>query len=66
MDISPKQAALDMIEGMPDGVSLEDIMYELYFRQRVDRGLDELDQGRVVSQDEVKEILAGWLQSYGR
>ena len=66
MDISPKQAALNMIGGMPDGVSLEDIMYELYFRQRVDRGLYELDNGRVVSQDEVKEILAGWLQSSGR
>ena len=55
-----------MIEGMPDGVSSEDMTYELYFRQQVDRWLDELDRGRVVSQDEVKDILAGWLQSSGR
>ena len=66
MDVSAKRVALKIIEAMPDSVSLEDIMYELYFRQRIDRGLDELEQGRVVSHEEVKESLAGWLQSSGR
>lgn len=66
MDVSAKHVAMKIIEAMPDSVSLEDIMYELYFRQRIDRGLDELEQGRVVSHEEVKESLAGWLQSSGR
>jgi hypothetical protein len=66
MDISPKQAALKMIEQMPPDASLEDIMYELYFRQRVDRGLQEFDAGKTISHQEIKQSLAKWLQSSGQ
>ena len=66
MAVSSKQAALRIIERMPDEASLEDIMYELYFRARVDRGLRELDEGRAVSHDDVKRSLVKWLQSAGR
>lgn len=66
MKVSSKQAALQIIELMPDDVSLEDIMYELYFRQRIDHGLEELDQDKTVSHEEVKRSLVKWLQSAGR
>ena len=66
MDPSPKQAALKMIEQMSSDASLEDIMYELYFRQRVDRGLQELDDGKTISHQEVKQGIAKWLQSSGQ
>jgi predicted transcriptional regulator len=66
MAISTKEAALKMIGRMPDDASLEDIMYELYFRQRVDRGLRELDAGKTVSHEEVKRSLVKWLQSAGQ
>ncbi len=65
MVTSPKQAALWLIQSMPDDASLDDIMYELYFRQRVDRGLAELDHGKTVSSEDVKRSLAKWLQSAG-
>src|SRR5574337_205413 len=55
-----KQAALRMIKHLPDDASLEDIMYELYFRQRVDRGLRELARGKTVSHTDVKRSLAKW------
>jgi hypothetical protein len=64
MALSSKQVALKMIERMPDDVSFEDIMYELYFRQRVDRGLRELDEAKTVSHKEVKRSLR--LRSVGR
>ncbi|MBI2001748.1 MAG: hypothetical protein HYT85_13250 [candidate division NC10 bacterium] len=63
---SIKQAALRVIGQMPDDASLEDIMYELYFRQRIDRGLRELEEGKTVSHEEVKRGLVKWLQSAGR
>ena len=63
---SAKQEALRMIGRMPDDVSLEDVIYELYFRQRVDRGLRELDAGKTVSHEEVKRSLVKWLRSGGR
>jgi predicted transcriptional regulator len=55
-----------MIEQMSSDASLEDIMYELYFRQRVDRGLQELDDGKTISHQEVKQGIAKWLQSSGQ
>lgn len=66
MKASPKQTALRLIESLPPDASLEDIMYELYFRQRVDRGLRELSEGRTVSHGAVKRSLAKWLKSAGR
>ena len=61
-----KQAVLKMIERMPDKASVEDIMYELYFRQRVDRGLEELTADRTISHEQVKRSIAKWRKSAGR
>ncbi len=61
-----KQAVLKMIERMPEQASMEDIMYELYFRQRVDRGLKELTAGKTVSHEQVKRSLTKWRKSNGR
>ncbi len=66
MDSNPKTTALRIIESMSDDASLDDIMYELFFRQRIDLGLEELRQGLTVSQDDVKRSLAQWLQSVGQ
>ena len=63
MDSNPKTTALRIIESMSDDASLEDIMYELFFRQRIDLGLEELRQGLTVSQDDVKRRSAQWLQA---
>lgn len=61
-----KQAVLKMIEQMPDKSSVEDIMYELYFRQRVDRGLKELAAEKTISHEQVKRSIAKWQKSSGR
>ena len=66
METNYKQVALRIIESMPDDASLDDIMYELYFRQRVDRGLSELEEGKTITHESVKQSLATWLQSSGR
>jgi predicted transcriptional regulator len=66
MATGTKQAALRIIQQLPDKASLEDIMYELYVRQRIDRGLRELAAGRTVSHAEVKRSVAKWLRSVGR
>lgn len=66
MKVSGKQQALRVIERLPDDASLEEVMYELYFRQRVDRGLRELEAGKTVPHAIVKRRLAKWLRSAGR
>ena len=60
-----KQAAIDLIEHLPDEVSTETIVAELLFKLSVVQGLEQLDRGEVVSHDEAKERLAPWLKSSG-
>jgi len=64
-DKTAKQAAIDLIERLPDEVSTETIVAELLFKQSVIQGLEELDRGQVVSHDEARERLAKWLKSSG-
>lgn len=56
--MTDKQRAIDTIEKLPNSVTLEDIMAELYFRQKVDRGLKDLQEGRVIPHNEAKRRLA--------
>ena len=51
-----------MIRKLPDDVTLADIMAELYFRQKVDQGLSELDAGKGVPHEQARERLQKWLK----
>ena len=66
MATSAKRAALTIIQKMPENASLEELMYQLYFRQRVERGIRELRERKTVSHAEVKRGLAKWLRSAGQ
>lgn len=50
-----------MIRRMPDESSIEDIMAELYLREKVDTGLRELDEGKGIPHDQVVERMRKWL-----
>lgn len=52
---------MDMIRGMPDSVTIEDIMAELHFRAKVDAGLRELDEGKGIPHEDVEKRLTKWL-----
>ena len=56
-----KQQVIEMIQALPDESTVDDIMAELYFRMKVDAGLKELDEGKAVSHEEVKDRLSQWL-----
>lgn len=57
-----KQAVIEMIERLPEDVSLDDIMAELYVRRKIDEGLRQLDAGEGVDHEEAKRRLAKWLE----
>ncbi len=59
--MSTKEAVIEMIRRMPEDVTVPDIMEELYFRQKVDEGLRQLDRGQGVPHEEVKKRLSRWL-----
>jgi len=50
-----KKQVIQLIQQMPEDVSLDDIMSELYFKLQVDKGLKELDEGKGIPHQEVKD-----------
>jgi predicted transcriptional regulator len=59
--MSTKEAVIEMIQRLPDNVTVPDIMAELYFRQKVDEGLRQLDAGEGIPHEEAKRQLGPWL-----
>jgi len=60
-----KEDAIRLIQSLPDDCTIEDIHYHLYVRQKVERGMAAVDEGRVVSQDDAERRVAEWVKSSG-
>lgn len=56
-----KRAVLDLVKKLPDDCTLEDLQYELYVRQKVQRSMEAAAAGRVHSHEQVKKRLSKWL-----
>ena len=50
-----KKQALEMIKKLPEKVTWDDIMYEIYVRKKIEAGIKAADEGRVVPHEEVKK-----------
>ena len=56
-----KDEVIKMISKMPDDVSIDDIMEEFYFKLQVNRGLQDLEDGKGISHEEVEKKVQQWL-----
>jgi len=61
MSDTVKENVIEMIRRMPDNATVTDIMAELYVRRTIDVGLQQLDNGQSLSQEEVGQRLSRWL-----
>ena len=59
--MTTKEAVLHLIQRLPEDATLSDIMAELYFRQKVDRGREQLRRGQGVPHSKAKTLLKKWL-----
>jgi len=55
-----KERVIQIIQQLPDNVTIDDIFSELYFKLQVDSGLRELDEGKGISHQKVKERMSKW------
>ena len=56
-----KEEVLDLLNQLPDDSTLEEIQYHLYVRQKIQRGLQDVDQGNVKTQEQVENRMKKWL-----
>jgi predicted transcriptional regulator len=56
-----KRAVLDLVKTLPDNCTIEDVQYQLYVRQKVQRSMEAAAASRVHSHEQVKKRLSKWL-----
>jgi hypothetical protein len=61
-----KDETRELLEILPDDVSLDGIAIELHLRASILRGLEDISRGEGVEHEEVKRRLKKWLESSGR
>ncbi len=49
-----------ILDQLPEDASFEEIQYHIYVRQKVLKGLQDVEEGRAVSQNEAAQRMARW------
>jgi predicted transcriptional regulator len=60
-----KEAVIRLVQSLPDDCTVEDIQYHLYIREKVEGGLQAIEEGRVVSEEEADQRIEEWLSLSG-
>lgn len=56
-----KDVVISLIKKLPDNTTIDDIMEQLYVKQKVLKGQEQLREGNFYTHKEAKEILSEWL-----
>lgn len=56
---SVKEAARQIVDHLSEEASWDDLMYELYVRQKIEEGLQDAEAGRVIPHESVTQELLG-------
>jgi predicted transcriptional regulator len=57
---NPKQEMIDLLQQQPEDSSYDELLRELAFRRMVDRGLEDLKAGRVISNEDMQRDIKSW------
>ena len=57
-----KEEVRRILDSLPDDATLEDVQYRTYIRQAIVAGLRDVDEGRVISQEEVERRMGRWTE----
>jgi predicted transcriptional regulator len=57
-----KDEIREILDQLPDDVTLDDIQYHIYVRQKIDRGLVDVAQGRLLTEEELDRRMSRWLE----
>jgi predicted transcriptional regulator len=55
-----KEEVIELLKGLPDDISLEEIQYHLYVRQKVERGTRDIEEGKIYTQKEMEKRMEKW------
>ena len=58
--INAKQHSIDMLKTLPDNSTFEDILYSIYIRYKIELGLEDARNGRVISHEDLRKEVETW------
>ena len=50
-----KEEAKKLLDDLPEEVSWDDLLYEMYVRKKIDEGIKAVDEEKVIPHEEVKK-----------
>jgi hypothetical protein len=53
-----------MLDSLPGDLTWEDIQYHIYVRQKVERAMEDVKAGKVLSQKQVEKAVRGWAKKW--
>ncbi|GIN73091.1 hypothetical protein J14TS2_35660 [Bacillus sp. J14TS2] len=59
--MSAKEEIIEMIKNLPENVTTDNIMEKLYERIKIESAIQQLDEGKGIDHEEVKEKFKKWL-----
>lgn len=57
---SVKEEVISLLHKLPDDITLDEIMYHLYVKQKIIKGLKDIEDGNTYTHEEVKEMAKKW------
>ena len=62
VELTPKKVAIKLLERADEGITYDEIMYELHVLQKMERGLKDVEEGRTTPHAKVEEEFKKWLK----
>jgi len=59
--VTVKDQLKSILDRLPDDATLEDVQYQIYVLQKVNRGLREADAGDSMSQEDFERRIQRWI-----
>ncbi len=55
-----KESLLNLVENMPEDVTWDDIQYQMYVCEAIEKGLQEMEESDGIPQEEAERIMDSW------
>ena len=56
--LTVKENVKTLVDSLPDNLTYDDVMYEIYVKQKIEKGLDDIEKGNVLPHEQVKKLFA--------
>ncbi|MGB3459470.1 MAG: hypothetical protein WBB08_09310 [Halobacteriota archaeon] len=60
--IIAKQQVIDMIEDLPERIDVDELMYRLYLREKLEAAEEDVREDRLISHEEVVNETTKWFK----